>query len=193
MVSVERDFIPGFVHQAISRHPARLVVTGIRRLCAGCITVVAQHDVLITRAQRQQQPVIQHTQRIAQQPALNPGTGGGERIAVISASQIGHRHWRGLRIVNIHRGRRVFRIHRPGDVTAAQHGRIPYVDLMRHHTGIKVAADSAHPAVHIVDGIGIQAARRGVAIDVVQLRRAVNAGFMGVLHAKAQIAGPVIR
>ncbi len=63
---------------------------------------------------------------------------------------------------------------------------------MRNRAGIKIAANPAHAAYRVDDAVSIQAANRGIAVFIEQLRRAVGANFMRMLAAKGAVYRPAI-
>ena len=85
VVGIQGDRLPRLVNHAVGRHPAAAVEAVCFIFLPGNFVVSANDHLLMTRPGGKQQFVVQHAQRITQQPALRPGTPAGERIAVISA------------------------------------------------------------------------------------------------------------
>ena len=143
----------------------------------------------------EQQLVVQHAQRIAQQPALGTGAPAGQRIAVLSAGTIevgAVRHIDAGVVVDVG-GRVIFRRrHFPRDFFVFGHRRIANVDLVRDEACIEITANARHAADGIADAVGVETADRCLAAFIHQLRRAVDAFLVRVLRAKTGIGGPAV-
>ena len=149
----------------------------------------------MARACGEEQLVVQHAQRIAQQPALGTGAPAGQRIAVLSAGTVevgAVRHIDAGIVIDV--GGRIIlrRRHFPRDFFVLCHRRIANVDLVRDESRSEVPANARHAADGIADAVGIKTADRCLAAFIHQLRRAVDPFLMRVLRAQTGIGRPAV-
>ena len=190
MIRIEGNALPGFIDKAVGWHPAAIGIARRGIFRAGVVVVVAHHDFLMARPQRQQYRVIKEPQRVAQQIALSARARRGQWIGEFSAGKVGRRRINVLSRVDIGRcpGQRhvvsVFSI-------GGQRG-IADIDLMRNEASRKMSTQARHTAHIVLDMGAIERAEGRVAVAVRQLRRAVVAGFVRMLRAESCIGGPVV-
>ncbi len=190
MVRVQRYRLPGLVDDAVGRHPAAFGVAGGDGFRTRGVTVVTHHHFLMAGGDGEQHGIVEHAERIAQQPALRAVAGGGQRIEIVTADGVVIRAIESGSVINVGQWPVGFRRGSPGGFVFFGDGGVTDVHLVRDNAGIKVAAHARHAAEGINNAVSVEASHPGVTVFVDHVRRGVQPDFMAVLRAKSGVGRP---